>query len=154
MNLTFKRFTQTNQKLKELLLLADPNEELIKKYLVTGIAYAAFSNQRLVGAFILIPINSDRIELANLAVFEEFQGQGVGKNLLKLAIEVATTANYQFLNVGTGTTSFSALALYQKVGFRIIKVEPNYFGKFYSQKLWENGIWLRDRLWLELSLIN
>jgi len=41
-----------------------------------------------------------------------------------------------------------ALALYQKTGFRPVRIEPDYFPAHYPEPIYEHGIWCRDRVWL------
>ena len=152
MNLILKRYSQPDQQIQKLLLTADPDEQKINEYLTTGVAYAAYYQSSLVGTVVLLPQTANQIELVNLAVIENLQQQGIGHQLLKFAIEKSRLANYSKLTVGTGSTSFNALALYQKLGFRIVRIDQDYFSENYSQKIIENGIHLRDRLWLELLL--
>ena len=59
------------------------------------------------------------VEIKNIAVREDRQGQGLGKKLLQEAIRVAKNKGYERIEIGTGNSSIGQLALYQKCGFRI-----------------------------------
>jgi hypothetical protein len=44
------------------------------------------------------------------------------------------------------------LTFYQRAGFRVVAVEPDYFLQHYPEPLFENGLQHRDRLRLALAL--
>nr|WP_273262506.1 hypothetical protein [Pseudomonas sp.] len=44
------------------------------------------------------------------------------------------------------------LTFYQRAGFRVVAVEPDYFLTHYPEPLFENGLQHRDRLRLALTL--
>ncbi|WP_047981762.1 GNAT family N-acetyltransferase [Ornithinibacillus contaminans] len=136
----------------ELLLLADPSEEMIKKYVNAGECFVAESKQQIVGIYVLFPTKPDTIELVNVAVVEDLHGSGIGKQLVMHAIKQAKIMGYKTLEVGTGNSSIGQLALYQKCGFRITEIEWDYFVKHYPEKIVENGIWCRDRVCLVMDL--
>lgn len=136
----------------ELLLLADPSEELVKSYICKGDCFIAELDHNVVGVYVLIETSQDTLELINLAVSEQHQGQGIGKCLILHAIEVAQSKGYKTLQVGTGNSSIGQLALYQKCGFRITHLIQDYFIKQYEGAIFENGIQCRDMVRLSLEL--
>ncbi|MFB4169445.1 GNAT family N-acetyltransferase [Virgibacillus sp. JSM 102003] len=135
-----------------LLLLADPSEDLIQEYLNQGQCYVAKIDNRLVGVYILLPINSNIIEIKNIAVEESEQGKGVGKKLVTHAIANARLQGFTQIEVGTGNSSINQLALYQKCGFRISGIEKDFFIKNYEEEIFENGIRCTDMICLGISL--
>ncbi len=73
----------------DLLLLADPSRERIETYLLGGECYAAEEGKNIIGVYVLLSERRTIIELVNLAVSEEYQGKGIGKQLLLHAIQRA-----------------------------------------------------------------
>ncbi|MFD1849868.1 GNAT family N-acetyltransferase [Oceanobacillus bengalensis] len=136
----------------ELLLSADPSEEHIGKYLVEGQCYVAREANETLGVFVLLPLNKQEMEIVNIAVSVEEQGKGIGKSLVKRAIQIAKEQGYSFLKVGTGNSSVDQLAYYQKCGFRIVGVDIDYFTRNYAHEIVENGIVCRDMVLLEMNL--
>lgn len=130
----------------DLLLLADPSENLIKEYLKKGLCYIAEDGDRISGVYILLPIREETIELINLAVAEIYQGKGLGKMLVMHAIEEARNLRYKRIEVGTGNSSISQLALYQKCGFRMNRIDKDFFLKHYEEEIYENGIQCIDMI--------
>lgn len=136
----------------ELLLLADPSEESIEKYLKKSMCIAAYKGNEIVGACVLVLKNSDSLEIVNIVVAEDNQGRGVGRLLLLEVIKKARKEGRKKLVVGTGNSSISQLAFYQKCGFRMTRIKRDYFIKKYKRPIYENGIQCEDMIVLELKL--
>lgn len=136
----------------DLLLLADPSEVLVREYLADGKLYAASWDGVTVGIFVLLPIEDILWELKNIAVSPEWQGKGVGKVLLAEAISTARDLGAVCLEVGTGNSSISQFAYYQKAGFRLDRIAKNYFTLNYDEPIFENGIQCRDMVFLKMNL--
>ncbi|WP_339227445.1 GNAT family N-acetyltransferase [Oceanobacillus sp. FSL K6-2867] len=135
-----------------LMLLADPSQMLVSKYLERGECYVMENNNQIIGVYILVPTSTDKIELANLAVEKALQGNGIGKMLVLNSIERAKMVGYKMMEIGTGNSSIGQLALYQKCGFRITHVDRNFFIRHYDTPIYENGIWCRDMIRLSQEL--
>jgi ribosomal protein S18 acetylase RimI-like enzyme len=136
----------------ELLLLADPSEEIIKEHLSRGQCYVALSNTEIIGVFVMIRTRPGIIEIANIAVREDCQGKGLGKKLVLSAIEKAKEQHVKTIEIGTGNSSVNQLVLYQKCGFRITGIDRDFFIRHYKDEIYENGIQCRDMIRLSLDL--
>ncbi|MEK5216682.1 GNAT family N-acetyltransferase [Psychrobacillus sp. FSL H8-0487] len=136
----------------ELLLLADPSQEIVEEYVNRGECFVAESEQQIVGVYVLLPTRPEIVELVNVAVVEEQHGRGIGKQLVMDAIEVAKKKGYKTIEIGTGNSSIGQLALYQKCGFRIIGIDMDFFIKHYPEEIFENGIQCRDMVRLSQDL--
>jgi ribosomal protein S18 acetylase RimI-like enzyme len=136
----------------ELLLLADPSEEIIKDYLSRGECFVALNNEEIIGILVLIKTRPETIEIVNIAVREDFQGLGIGKKLILNAIEKAKTQNAKTIEIGTGNSSIDQLIIYQKCGFRITGIDRDFFTRHYNEMIYENGIQCRDMIRLSLDL--
>ncbi|MFB1049405.1 GNAT family N-acetyltransferase [Paraliobacillus sp. JSM ZJ581] len=131
---------------KELLLLADPSKDIVNDYVDRGMCYIAEEKGEMIGVFVLLPTRPGTLELINIAVTEEKQGKGIGKRLVKEAIKAAKAKGYKTMEVGTGNSSLSQLALYQKCGFRIVSIDIEFFTRHYSEEIFENGIQCKDMI--------
>ena len=58
------------------------------------------------------------------------------------------------LVAGIPSASLDVLGFYQRLGFRLLRVDRDAYGPEhgYSEELRANGIRVRDRVWLELDL--
>ena len=66
----------------DLLLLADPSYQRVKAYLNSGICVVYKEDDGIVGSYILVALDTERIELVNIAVKDSKQGVGIGKSYL------------------------------------------------------------------------
>jgi len=134
-----------------LLLEADPSTELIAGYLHDCHCMVARLGEATVGVYLLKALGAETWELMNIAVAPEHQGRGIGALLLRHAIDQARQLGAKRLELGTGSFGHQ-LTFYQRAGFRVVAVEPDYFLTHYPEPLFENGLQHRDRLRLALTL--
>ncbi|WP_238885122.1 N-acetyltransferase [Clostridium sp. YIM B02551] len=147
-----RRLMQNEEVPYDLLLLADPSIVIIKDYVSRGEIVVANYMGELIGVYVLIKTRPLTMELVNIAVNEKYQGKGIGKKLIFDAIKRAKEENIKVLQVGTGNSSLSQLALYQKCGFNICGVDRDFFIKHYKEEIIENGIRCKDMIRLEMDL--
>ena len=136
----------------ELLLSADPSRKIVEEYVQRGECFIAEIERQIIGVYVLLPTRPETVELVNIAVNDEIQGKGIGKQLVMDAIRVAKTKGFKTIEIGTGNSSIGQLALYQKCGFRIVGVDRDFFVKHYSEEIFENGIQCRDMVRLSQDL--
>ena len=92
----------------ELLLLADPSEKYIREYISRGKCFIMSLDGIIIGAYVLIPTRPETVEIVNVAVSENYHGQGYGKQLVHHAIGIAKKEGYKTIEIGTGNSgSFS-----------------------------------------------
>lgn len=124
----------------------------IHAYLQRGLIHVAKVAGKVIGVYVLLETRPQTMEIMNIAVSEEVQGKGIGKQLLQHAIITAKEKHMHNLEVGTGNSSISQLAFYQKCGFRIFSIDFDYFSKHYEEEIIENGIVCRDMIRLTMEL--
>ncbi len=135
-----------------LLLLADPSRQIVENYLKRGNCFVALEEEQIIGVYVLLRTRPETIELVNLAVAENHQGKGIGKQLVLHAIAEASRLDCKTIEVGTGNASIDQLALYQKCGFRITGIDKDFFLRHYPEKIFENGIQVVDMIRLAQEL--
>jgi ribosomal protein S18 acetylase RimI-like enzyme len=145
-SLCIEPIKELNRKQMELLLLADPSEQIVKSYIKRSHCLAANDGKRTVGIIALLPTRPETLEIVNVAVLESEQGKGYGKQLIQCAIEFAKDNGYKTLEIGTGNSSLNQLGLYQKCGFRITGIDKDFFIRHYPEEIYENGIQCRDMI--------
>lgn len=149
--MTITKITQLQSKHYELLLLADPSKKLITDYVQRGFCFE-IKEREILGIIVLLPTRPETIEIVNLAVEKTFQGQGIGQKLIKFALEYAKKKEYKTVEIGTGSTGIGQLYLYQKLGFRMVSIDKDFFSRHYNEKIIENGLVLKDMVRLRLEL--
>ncbi len=138
-----------------LLLLADESEQQVRSYLQAGDLFVLPDPAATpLGLVLVLPTGDGEAELKAVAVAPEHQGRGVGKRLLAFVLTELRGRGVRRVVVGTGNSGIGQLAFYQKAGFRLWRVERDVFtpARGYPLGLEENGIPLRDMVWLDQAL--
>jgi ribosomal protein S18 acetylase RimI-like enzyme len=143
------------EELRDLFTLAEDSPAALDAYLHRGVVLVAVSGREVVGHLQLVGTSVDgEVELKNMAVREELQGQGLGRRLVEAAIDRLTAEKATLLLVATAAADIGNLRFYQRLGFRMRSVERDAFtpATGYPAGLRIDGIELRDRVWLDLAL--
>ena len=135
-----------------LLLDADPSRTRIESYLSDSLTRIAKRDDDVIGVYALKRIDEITFELMNIAVAEVYQGTGLGRRLLGHSIGLAESSGGRVIDVGTGNSSFGALRFYQRAGFRIVGVEPDFFTNNSAEPIVEYGVRCVDMVRLRLVL--
>lgn len=135
----------------DILLEADPDEEKVRGYLDKSYCYLGRIENCVVGAFILMPLNDEKVELMNIAVSPAHQKQGIGRRLLEDVVERSRELGFKWVELGTGSFGYQ-LTYYQRAGFRVKSVVRDFFIDNYSQPIYEFGIQHKDMLRMEMKL--
>lgn len=75
-------------------------------------------NNKIVGSVGIYKIDNSTCELRKMYIYKEFQGKGLGKTLLKNALEAAKNLNYTTITLQTNSLLTKALPLYRSSGFK------------------------------------
>jgi ribosomal protein S18 acetylase RimI-like enzyme len=138
-----------------LLQLADDSVEQVLGYYQTGVLFAldgAAGNP--IGIVLAIDESDGSVELKAVAVDESWHGLGVGTRMLLAALGALRARGVRRVVVGTSSAGIGQLAFYQKAGFRLRSIERDFFtpGRGYASGIVENGIPLRDMVWMDQEL--
>lgn len=136
----------------DLLLLADETVEAINKYIFNSEIYVLKQDNRTIAIYALQPLSESEVEIKNIAVKTEFQGQGIGKLLLKDATARAKARGFKTIIIGTGDVATKQLHLYEKEGFVRFAVKENFFVDNYPKPIFEKGKQLKDMIMLKKEL--
>ena len=136
-----------------LLLLADESEPQVRSYMDKGDLYVYSTGAAAAAGLILaIPLDRDVVELKAVAVEPSLQEQGVGKRMLADVLAQLRTRGCRQVIVGTANAAIGQLAFYQKAGFRLLRIERDFFtpARGYPEVMVDNGIRLRDMVWMDI----
>jgi aminoglycoside 6'-N-acetyltransferase I len=135
-----------------LLELADPSTKQIESYLYNGSCFVIREQSKDIGVCVLTELDSNQIEIKNLAVDPAFQRKGYARQLIQHAIQFAGKKGYHSILIGTGNSSIHQLQFYQKEGFQIKETIKNFFIENYNEPIYENGIQCCHLIMLEYQL--
>ena len=111
-----------------LLLLADESLEQVRSYMQSGELYALVGrDQDAVGIVLTVPAEHGAVELKAVAVDTAQQNRGIGRRLLAAVIEDLRKRGVRRAIVGTANAGIGQLAYYQKAGFRLLRIERDFW---------------------------
>ncbi len=137
-----------------LLFLADDSEPEVQGYYQTGDLYAFDDADGPVAVTLAIPRADGSVELKSVAVESSRHNAGIGRRMLAAVLSDLKARGVARVVVGTASSGTGQLAFYQKAGFRLHSVERDYFttARGYPEGLEENGIPVRDMVWMDQDL--
>jgi len=138
-----------------LLLLADESLQQVRSYMNSGELYAFVGHDEVaVGIVLTTPAEQNSVELKAVAVDTTQQNRGIGRRLLAAVIEELRRRGVRRAIVGTANAGIGQLAYYQKAGFRLLRIERDFFSpaRGYPAVMEDNGIRLRDMVWMDQEL--
>ena len=144
---TIKKIETDKWAFLPLLLLADEQEDMIRRYLDRGTLYALQDAKITKAVCVVTDEGSGILEVKNLAVAPEWPRQGYGRRLLA-CIENTYRGHYALLQVGTGESP-ATVPFYQRCGFVFSHRIPNFFLEFYDHPIWEQGVLLKDMVYFK-----
>ena len=140
---------ENKEKYRDLLLLGDEQENMIKKYLNRGELFALYDND-LKTVSVVTQEEENTYEIKNIATYEKYQGNGYGSIMMKHIVEQFKNKGKRIL-VGTGDNE-RTISFYKKFGFEYSHTVKNFFIDNYDHEMYENGRQLIDMIYLKLDL--
>ncbi|MDF2759205.1 MAG: hypothetical protein K0S99_1837 [Thermomicrobiales bacterium] len=139
-----------------LLLLADA-EAQVRDYLQHGDLYAlrgADGEPLGVSLVLSDPADPGSAELRAVAIDPTQHHRGLGQRMLASVLADLRTRGFRRAVVGTSNAGIGQIAFYQKAGFRLWRVERDYFTpqKGYDPDEREHGLPHRDMIWFDQDL--
>jgi ribosomal protein S18 acetylase RimI-like enzyme len=137
-----------------LLLLADESLAQVRSYMNCGELHAFIGDDsRAVGIVLTIPAE-EGVELKAVAVDAAQHNRGIGRRMLAAVLDELRRRGVRRAIVGTANAGIGQLAYYQKAGFRLLRIERDFFSpaRGYPAVMEDNGIRLRDMVWMDQEL--
>jgi len=149
LGITVRIITGNKKDFLPLLLLGDEQESEIDKYLERGELFALYD-----GVLKSVCVATDEgdgvIEIQNLATDEKCQKQGYASRLIEYVCGYYA-GRYNKIILGTGDVP-GILSFYQNRGFAVTHRVPDYFTNHYDKPIIEDGVMLKDKVYLERQL--
>jgi len=139
-----------------LLLLADESEQQVRSYLQSGDLYAFSHEDDLdaAGVILVLAQTTGVAELKAVAVKPLLQHRGIGMQMILAVLDDLRRRGIERVVVGTANAAIGQLAFYQKAGFRLLRIERDFFStrRGYPEFMQENDIRILDMVWMDQLL--
>ncbi len=145
----------SREELRPLFELAEDSATQLDGYLPLGRVLVARSGSSIIAHLQLTSADDiGQIEIKSLAVLDEYQGKGIGRAIVEAALRSCAAEGYATVLVATAAADIGNLRFYQRLGFRILRVERDAFtpATGYPDPITIDGIPLRDKLWFSTQL--
>lgn len=86
-------------------------------------AFVAYDGDTAVGCAGLKRYDDESAEVKRVFIREEYRGRGISKKLMEILEQTAMEKGYSYLLLESGEILAEAMALYRKIGYKVI---PNY----------------------------
>ena len=144
-----KKVNENKSKYMNLLLDADPDEDIVNKYLKSGDLYVGIINNKVVCEIVITRYDEKTCELKNISTLPEYRGKGYASELIRYVFEVYKT-KYEKMIVGT---TENMIPFYVLNGFKNYHhTVKNFFVDNYTSPIFENGRQLIDKIYLKKDL--
>lgn len=129
-----------------LLLMADEQEDMIERYLERGEMFVCKQKGTAVAVLVITREKTNTYEIKNLAVHPSFRAKGYGKKMIDFIWD--HYPHCRTLYVGTGDSP-ATVPFYEKCGFTYSHTLPDFFTTHYDHPIIEEGIILKDMIYLK-----
>ncbi len=146
----FIEIKERKERFLPLLLLGDEQEDMIARYLPRGRLFASYEGEQLIAVAVVTDEGDGLCELKNLAVEPAFQRQGHGSRMLHFLME-ELAPSFHTMQLGTGESPLT-LHFYEANGFVYSHRIENFFTDNYDHPIWEEGVLLKDMVYLKRDL--
>ena len=142
-----KEIRENKTEFMDLLLIGDEDESMINRYLEPSTLFVVYDSGKPASLCAVMKIDSDTIEIKNLATYPKYQNKGYASALLDFVYDKYKN-EYKVLMLGTGENEIT-LVFYKKRGFTEFDRVKNFFIDNYSHPIFENGRQLTDMIYLK-----
>lgn len=144
-NFTITEVDNDKKQYLPLLLIGDESETMIDRYLDCGTLYVGILNGKPIAVCVTVNLDADTVEIKNLAVKDEYRQHGYGRRMLEYA---ESQHSDKTIILGTGETP-STLRFYESCGYCYSHRIPDFFTDNYPAPIIEEGVTLRDMIYLK-----
>ena len=148
-NIVIKKEKENKEQYMRLLLEADPEKEIVEKYLKDEELFVLTYKEEVACVAVVTKVNETICELKNIAIAEKYRGQGYGKKMIKYLFD-NYKQKYDKMIVGTTENN---IPFYVKAGFdKYYKTIKNFFVDNYKDEIIDGDLHCIDMYYYSKDL--
>lgn len=144
------KITEDREKYMDILLLADPQEDMVMRYLPESDLFVLSEEGIIKTVCAVVSLNDRACEIKNIATIEGEREKGYGTHMIHYVCE-HYSSQYQTIFVGTGNSK-KTVGFYEKCGFSVSHLVADFFVDHYREPIYEEGKQLMDMIYLKKKL--
>lgn len=146
----FQQITENKKEYLDLLLLTDPQEDMIDRYLDTGDMFALYEGKELCTLAVVTLLKNRECEIRNLVTTYGHGSKGYTRAMIHFLSE-HYRSECDTMYVGTWNYGES-LRVYKRCGFEYSHTLPNYYLNNYEEPIYLDGEQITDMIYLKKPL--
>lgn len=146
----FQKITENKREYMDLLLLTDPREDMIDRYLDTGDMFALYEGKELCTLAVITTSQNRECEIRNLVTTYGHGGRGYTRAMVHFLSE-RYRSECDTMYVGTWNYGES-LRVYEKCGFEYSHTVEDYYVNNYPEPIYLDGEQMKDLVYLKKYL--
>ncbi|MDO4312545.1 MAG: threonine/serine exporter family protein [Eubacteriales bacterium] len=146
----FQKITENKKEYLDLLLLTDPQEDMIDRYLDTGDMFALYEGKELCTLAVVTLLKNRECEIRNLVTTYGHGGRGYTRAMIHFLSEYYRN-ECDTMYVGTWNYGES-LRVYKRCGFEYSHTLQNYYVNNYHEPIYLDGEQMTDMVYLKKPL--
>ena len=148
-SIVIKKEKENKEQYIDLLLEADPEKEVIEKYLKDGELFVLTYKEQVACVAVVSRIDDKTCELKNIATAKKYRGQGYGQKMIKYLFN-NYKQKYDQMIVGTTENN---IPFYVKAGFdKYYKTIKNFFVDNYKEEIIDGDLHCIDMYYYSKDL--
>lgn len=144
-----KKIEEDKEKYMDLLLEADPERDVVNKYINDADMYVGIVDEKVVCEIVITKVNEEECELKNIATLEGYRNKGYAKQLINYVFEKYKD-KYKKMIVGT---TENMIPFYVLNGFtKYHHTVKNFFIDNYKEKIYDGNMQCIDMYYYSKKL--
>lgn len=144
-----KKIEKNKEKYMNLLLEADPERDIVNKYIDNADMYVGIEDEKVVCEITITKVNDEECELKNIATLEEYRNRGYAKQLIDY---VSDKYKDEYTRMIVGTTE-NMIPFYVLNGFtKYHHTVKNFFIDNYKEKIYDGNMQCIDMYYYSKKL--
>lgn len=140
---------EDKEKYINLILEADPDKDMVNKYINSGEMYGIFEREKCICEVIITEVDRDTCELKNISTDIEYRGNGYAGRIIKYVFEIYRS---KYKNMIVGTTE-NMIPFYVLNGFtKYHHTVKNFFTDNYKEEIWDGNLHCIDMYYYSKEL--
>jgi ribosomal protein S18 acetylase RimI-like enzyme len=153
MSVRVESHTGSRSELRPLFEEAEDSAAQLDSYLDAGQVLVAVAGDQIVGHLQLVDgSDSQQAEIKNMAVDTSFRGRGIGRTLIRAAVELALAQRRSRLVVATAAADIGNLRFYQPPASACARSSATRLRQTPATRWRRSSTGSSDRVWLDRDL--